>query len=301
MVINYDIHWNPVRIIQRMGRIDRLGSPNEQIFGINFWPSDSINSYLNLQGRIEQRMAAMKLGGAEVDHQFSETFSEMIRDESLDQRMSDRMMKQMETTWNDIETSEEGLGFDDLSLERYRQDLLEEFNKDKAKYQKLPKGVYTGFVGDPEVCSSNGIIALLGYPAKPPKSLEHQYQLFDLIYIDYDGKLVLMNQKEVLDALTFHKDKNRFVPDAIDRGDESAIAKLVNAMKGWLNDQASESEIQEDGTTKKTMGKEAKDVLAKLKRGDKDAFFRIKQNVKTDDKFQLDNFDLIAWFLVSIE
>jgi len=301
MVINYDIHWNPVRIIQRMGRIDRLGSPNEQIFGINFWPSDSINSYLNLQGRIEQRMAAMKLGGAEVDHQFSETFSEMIRDESLDQRMSDRMMKQMETTWNDIETSEEGLGFDDLSLERYRQDLLEEFNKDKAKYQKMPKGVYTGFVGERDVCNSNGIIALLGYPAKPPKSLEHQYQLFDLIYIDYDGKLVLMNQKEVLDALTFHKDKNRFVPDAVDRGDESAIAKLVNAMKGWLNDQASESETQEDGTTKKTMGKEAKDVLAKLKRGDKDALFRIKQNVKTDDKFQLDNFDLIAWFLVSIE
>jgi superfamily II DNA or RNA helicase len=301
MVINYDIHWNPVRIIQRMGRIDRLGSPNEQIFGINFWPSDSINTYLNLQGRIEQRMAAMKLGGAEVDHQFSESFSEMIRDESLDQRMSDRMMKQMETTWNDIETSEEGLGFDDLSLERYRQDLLEEFNKDKAKYQKMPKGVYTGFVGDTDVCSSNGIIALLGYPAKPPKSLEHQYQLFDLIYIDYDGKLVLMNQKEVLDALTFHKEKNRFVPDAVDRGDESAIAELVKAMKGWLNDQASESEIQEDGSTKKTMGKETKDVLAKLKRGDKDALFRVKQNVKTDDKFQLDNFDLITWFLVSVD
>ncbi|MBT9440022.1 MAG: DEAD/DEAH box helicase family protein, partial [Desulfobacterales bacterium] len=131
MVINYDIHWNPVRIIQRMGRIDRLGSPNKKIFGINFWPSNNINTYLNLQGRIEQRMAAMKLAGAEVDHQFSETFAEMIHDESLDQKMSARMMKQMETTWDDIEVTDEGLGFDDLSLERYRQDLLEEFNKDK--------------------------------------------------------------------------------------------------------------------------------------------------------------------------
>ena len=81
MVINYDIHWNPVRIIQRMGRIDRLGSPNKKIFGINFWPSNNINTYLNLQGRIEQRMAAMKLAGAEVDHQFSETFQEMVHDE----------------------------------------------------------------------------------------------------------------------------------------------------------------------------------------------------------------------------
>jgi SNF2 family DNA or RNA helicase len=83
MVINYDIHWNPVRIIQRMGRIDRLGSPNEQIFGINFWPSDNINSYLNLQGRIEQRMAAMKLAGSEVDHQFSDSFAKMAHDEDF--------------------------------------------------------------------------------------------------------------------------------------------------------------------------------------------------------------------------
>ena len=60
MVINYDIHWNPVRIIQRMGRIDRLGSPNQKIYGINFWPSNNINNYLELQGSIEQRMAAMK-------------------------------------------------------------------------------------------------------------------------------------------------------------------------------------------------------------------------------------------------
>ncbi|MFN5764640.1 MAG: C-terminal helicase domain-containing protein, partial [Pseudanabaena sp.] len=107
MVINYDIHWNPVRIIQRMGRIDRLGSPNEQIFGINFWPSDNINSYLNLQGRIEQRMAAMKLAGSEVDHQFSDSFAKMAHDEDFDRKMNDRMMEQMLITWDDIEVSDQ--------------------------------------------------------------------------------------------------------------------------------------------------------------------------------------------------
>lgn len=146
MVINYDIHWNPVRIIQRMGRIDRLGSPNQQIFGINFWPSDNINSYLNLQGRIEQRMATMKLAGAEVDHQFSDSFAKMVHDEEFDQKMNDLMMQQMQVTWDDIEVSDQGLGFDSLSLERYRQDLLAEFNRDKDKYRQMPKGVYTGFV-----------------------------------------------------------------------------------------------------------------------------------------------------------
>lgn len=298
MVINYDIHWNPVRIIQRLGRIDRLGSPNKKIFGINFWPSNNINSYLNLQGRIEQRMAAMKLAGAEVDEKFSETFQEMIQDESLDQRMKNRMMEQMQVTFDDLDGNDT-FGFDDLSLERYRQDLLEEFNKDKAKYQRMPKGVYTGFKADNSVCTENGLIALLGYPARPAKTIHHEYKVFDLVYINRQGKIVLLNQKDVLDALTHHKDKNRFVPDAIDNGDEEAIQELVNAIKAWLDSQAAEEQVQEDGTVKKVMGTEAKDLLSKLRKGDKDALSRVKQNVKVDEKFQLDNFDLITWFLVT--
>ncbi|MEX2336345.1 MAG: helicase-related protein [Fulvivirga sp.] len=298
MVINYDIHWNPVRIIQRLGRIDRLGSPNSKIFGTNFWPSNNINSYLNLQGRIEQRMAAMKLAGAEVDEKFSETFQEMIHDESLDQRMKNRMMEQMQVTFDDLDGNET-FGFDDLSLERYRQDLLEEFNKDKAKYQRMPKGVYTGFKGDPTVCAENGLIALLGYPAKPAKTVNHEYKVFDLIYINMKGKRVLVNQKDVLDTLTHHKENDRFVPNAVDKGNDIAIQDLVNAIKGWLDSQAAEEQVQKDGTTKKVMGTEAKDLLSKLRKGDKNALSRVKQNIKVDEKFQLDNFDLITWFLVT--
>jgi superfamily II DNA or RNA helicase len=300
MVINYDIHWNPVRIIQRMGRIDRLGSPNEQIFGINFWPSENINSYLNLQGRIEQRMAAMKLAGSEVDHQFSDSFAKMAHDEDFDRKMNDLMMRQMQTTLDDIEVSDQGLGFDSLSLERYRQDLLAEFNRDKDKYRQMPKGVYTGFVGDVATGDRNGIVALLGYPAKPSKKLDHQYQVFDLIYIDKSGKLVLNNQKEVLDFLNVNKDQERFVPDAVDRGEPVAIAELVNALKSWLSSQAVQTEVMEDGTEKKTMGNETLEVLQGLKKGSKVAIDRIKQNVTVDGKYQLNNFDLITWVLVTV-
>lgn len=299
MVINYDIHWNPVRIIQRMGRIDRLGSPNQKIYGINFWPSNNINNYLDLQGRIEQRMAAMKLAGAEVNLEFSDTFKEMAEDENLENRLKARMMEQMQTSWDDIEVSDQGLGFDDLSLEKYRQDLFEEFNKDKAKYQRMPKGVYSGFNSDKNICSKDGIIALLGYPSKPEKQREHIYRVFDIIYIDYKGEMVLLNQKEVLDAITYHKDRERFVPDAIDKGNESAIQELVNALKNYLDSQATETEVQSDGTIKKSMGREAKDVLDKLRKGDKGALARVKQNVKVDEKYQLDNFDLITWLLVT--
>lgn len=300
MVINYDIHWNPVRIIQRMGRIDRLGSPNSTVFGINFWPSNNINSYLNLQGRIEQRMAAMKLAGSEVNLEFSDSFKEMAEDENLEQRMKERMLRQMEVSFDDLD-AEESFGFDDLSLERYRQDLLEEFNKDKAKYQRMPKGIYSGFKADQSICAEDGIIALLGYPNRPEKAKTHEYKVFDLIYINNNGKLVLLNQKEVLDAITFHKDCNRFVPDAIDRGDETAIKNLVYSLKSFLDSQAAEIKEQEDGSSKKTMGKEAKDVLSKLRRGDKGALERVKQNVKVDEKYRLENFDLITWFLVTVE
>lgn len=299
MVINYDIHWNPVRIIQRMGRIDRLGSPNAQIFGINFWPSANINSYLNLQGRIEQRMAAMKLAGSEVDHQFSDSFAKMAHDEDFDRKMNDRMMEQMLITWDDIEVSDQGLGFDSLSLERYRQDLLAEFNRDKDKYRQMPKGVYSGFVEDMATGDRNGIVALLGYPAKPSKKLDHQYQVFDLIYIDKSGKLVLNNQKEVLDFLTVNKDQERFVPPAVDRGEQVAIAELVNALKIWLSSQAVQTEVMEDGSIKQTMGTAARDLLGKIKKGNQLALDVIKQDGNVEQKFQVDKFDLVAWMLVN--
>jgi len=299
MVINYDIHWNPVRIIQRMGRIDRLGSPNKKIFGVNFWPSNNINSYLDLQGRIEQRMAAMQLAGSEVHLEFSDTFKQMAEDEGLENRMKARMIKQMQTSWDDIEISDQGLGFNNLSLEKYRQDLLEEHIKNSEKYSRMPKGIYTGFKATNESCPKEGIITLLGYPSKPPKIEVHSYQAYDLIYINYKGESVLLNQKEILDALTLHKDETRFIPREIDRGGEKAIQSLVDAIQSWLKKQAVEEEQQEDGTIRKTMGAEAKDLLSKIKTGDKDALQRIRQNVKVTDKYQIDNFDLIAWFLVS--
>ena len=95
MVINYDIHWNPVRVIQRFGRIDRIGSPNEKIFGINYWAAKNIDSYLRLQERVENRMAAMKLMGSEV-LELTDTFQQKAEDEKLEQRQTERMLKQME-------------------------------------------------------------------------------------------------------------------------------------------------------------------------------------------------------------
>ncbi len=298
LVINYDIHWNPVRVIQRMGRIDRLGSPNSKIFGINFWPSNNINSYLNLQGRIEQRMAAMKLAGSEVHLDFSDTFKEMAEDENLEQKQKARMLEQMQSSWEEIET-EKSLGFDDFSLETFRQDLLEELRKNEQFYKSLPNGIYTGFKAIQEVCPQEGMIALLGYPSKPTKSNNFEYKGYELIYIDHLGKSVFLNQKEVLDALAKHKEEIRFVPKAIDQGEPKSIEHLSASLSAWLKSQATEEEVQEDGTVKQKMGKASLDMLNKLKSGSKTTIQKLKDEGSTSQKFNKDNFDLITWFIIS--
>ena len=297
-VVNYDIHWNPVRVIQRMGRIDRLGSPNNTIFGVNFWPSPNINKYLELQERIEDRMTQMLLAGSEVNKDFTDNLKARTVDEKLEQQQKARMLEQMQTTWDDIETSDQGLGFTDLSLEIFRQDLALELQAAKEKYERMPRAVYTGFQREPDVCQEDGIIALLGYPARISGKQEHTYKRHDLMYVNQSGDGVLLNQKEVLDALARHKNKDRSVPEAIDRGEFSAIQPLVDSLKKWLARQAGEIETGDDGESKVKMGQSAKDVLNKLKSGDKSALTKMRSGATVEEQYQPHNCDLLAWFLV---
>jgi hypothetical protein len=299
LVVNYDIHWNPVRVIQRMGRIDRLGSINKEINAINFWPSDNINSYLNLQRRIEQRMASMKLAGSEVHLHFSDSFKEIAEDETLEQAQKDRMLKQMQSTWDEIETASQTIGFDNLSLEVYRQEL--ELKKNQNYYQSMPCGIYTGFKAVDKVCSQSGIIALLGYPSRPSKSIQHVYKGHELIYINSDGNQVLMNQKEVLDAIAKHKecvrDNEGLRP--IDQGDEKTIQTMAASLNEWVMKQAVDEEILEDGTVKQRMGSAQMDLISKLKAGSREAVEILKTSENPSEKFKPENFDLIVWFVVN--
>jgi ERCC4-related helicase len=290
-VVNYDIHWNPVRVIQRMGRIDRLGSPNSVVFGLNFWPTDSINKYLNLQGRIEDRMTAMKLAGSEVDSRFTEMLREKAHDDEFERTMTSRMLEQMQVTWDDIETSEQSLGFDDLSLEGFRQDLALELTQSKTLYDAMPRGIYSGFTSE-----KPGLVALLGYPARQSGVAFSGYQEFDLLYIDYNGKTVVANQKDVLDFLSKKKDEARFVPPDIDNGDAHAMQKLSSALKEWLSSQAGQTD---DAGQIVSMGESSVDILQKLKSGDATALKQVRRNIKTEDKYDPDNCDLIAWMVVS--
>src|SRR5690606_25899230 len=142
----------------------------------------------------------------------------------------------------------------------------------------MPKGVYTGFRKVHESCSESGLIALFGYPARPPKTEYHKYKTYELVYLNNEGVQVLNNQKEILDALTHHKEEERFVPRSLDQGDANEINKLSSAIARWLKSQAVEEEVQADGTVKETMGSSSLDILNKLKGGKSEAVEALKDS-----------------------
>jgi superfamily II DNA/RNA helicase len=285
-VINYDIHWNPVRLIQRMGRIDRLGSPNRTVRGINFWPGTDYEDYLRLKARVEYRMAAMSLVGTEIDEQMTPEIERMVKDNPLVTRQTEKMLRQMQFTWEDIETSDESLGMDNLSLEQFRQELFDIFQKNKEMFEKMPNGIFTGFKAEPDKHFTElpeGIIALLGYPRKPDDSPEHKYAEYHLIYSHKKGFSTYKNNQEILGILRKHKNKIRYVPDDVENGDKEALQWLSDRIRAWIEGQVPEKAVEEiqsifaEGAPKKKSAEER----------------------RLEDKFRPENFDLITWFVVS--
>jgi len=298
MVINYDIHWNPVKVIQRVGRIDRIGSPNTFIQSINFWPAKDINDYINLRDRVEKRMAMMKLAGSEVIEHFTDEFEEMAKDEKLEARQNANMLRQMENNLENVE-EEESIGFADFSFDNYRQLLQEMLNEKKKEFQEMPNGVFSGVKVVNQSNLKNGMIALLGYPAQKKYNPQHHYTSHELIYIDPEGNQISNNQKVILEQLSLIYKEERWVDPKIEKGDEETIDALSNSLRKWIKSQAKNEELQEDGTVKETMGKASIELLNKLKTGNKSSMQMLAEEGSTSEKYQFEHFDLITWFIIS--
>ena len=298
-VVNYDIHWNPVRVIQRMGRIDRLGSINDRVFAANFWPTEEIDTYLRLQRRIEDKMAQMRLIGSEVRNDFTERMREILDDEHIQQSQEAKLLRQLETSWADIDSGEQGIGFDTFSLEGFRQDLMAELAVDEDRYDRMPNAVYTGFESGSALCPGEGIIALLGYPARRPGEPRRPYDAYDVVYIDSEGRDVLVNPKEILNVLSEHKDRPRLVPQALDDGDPHALAVWSAALKNWLAAQTQAEQADADGAAEKVAGAATMDLITQLQHGSRPAKNTLKTGRAFDERYDPEKVDLILWFAVS--
>ncbi|MDR3111960.1 MAG: DEAD/DEAH box helicase family protein [Elusimicrobiota bacterium] len=290
MVVNYDIHWNPVRLIQRMGRIDRIGSPNKSIKGINFWPAKGYEGYLNLKTRVENRMAIMTLAGTELDNNLTPEFKEIVKENPLISEQTQKMLQQMQLTWDDIEDNQETLGLSDLSLEQFRQDLFEFFKQKEDFFKQMPNGIFSGFKIYPDkkyISMVDSIVAVLGYPKRPENVKDYTYSKIHLLHQPIDAMStgsVLKNRQEVLSFLRFHKEEERYVPDKIEKGDSNELQKLSKAIDIWLKSQIEPTAIGgirnlfSDSTNLQTTSPEQK---------------------KIEEEFKAKNFDLITWTIIT--
>ena len=298
MVINYDIHWNPVRTIQRVGRIDRLGSPNQEVFTVNFWPAPNINEYLNLQTRIEKRMAAMKIIGSEDIKDFTENYANIAIDTDLEERQNKKMLEQMQDSIEELET-EKSFGFDDLSLEMYRQDLALELENRLNYYLQLPNGIFSGvaFAEAIENEQKEGIIALLGSPIRKAKQ-KKAYQQLKLVYVDAQGKEILINEKEILHYLSQQKNAPRYGCEKLDIGDQEEVKHYANALAQWFEHQQAHTVVDEGGNEQKVASTQSVNLLKNMLKGKKEAIKEVKTNEKASEKYDKNNWDLITWLIV---
>ena len=149
-LINYDIHWNPVRVIQRFGRIDRLGSVNEAVQMVNFWPTNDLDHYLKLKVRVEARMALVDVTATGDDNLLAHTpaspdGSEIEELITQDLKYRDKQLKRLRDETPDLEdllADSGGVSLQDFSLEDFRLDLLRFLQQNEAMLAALPLGLH---------------------------------------------------------------------------------------------------------------------------------------------------------------
>ena len=135
LVVNYDIHWNPVRLLQRFGRIDRLGSRNRQVAMINFWPTENLDRYLDLRNRVEARMALADAAATGDDDPLSEDATQS------DLKFRDAQLKRLREEVLDAEEANDGITMSDLTLDDFLADLLHYIQQNRAALEAAPLGI----------------------------------------------------------------------------------------------------------------------------------------------------------------
>lgn len=139
-LINYDIHWNPVRIIQRFGRIDRLGSTNSCIQLVNFWPTQELDDYINLKTRVESRMALVDLTATNEDNILkTDEVKELI---SEDLKYRDQQLKRLKDEVLDLEDMNDSISLTDFTLDDFRVELSNFLKNHESKLKDVPEGIY---------------------------------------------------------------------------------------------------------------------------------------------------------------
>ena len=275
-MINFDIHWNPVRIVQRFGRVDRIGSKNDYIQMVNFWPNIDLDEYINLKSRVEARMKISVLTSTADDN--------ILTDEQIAE--NDYRKKQLTALQSeniDLEDVDNGISIMDLGLEEYRMDLLN-YLKDNPKLEKAPFGLQTVIQATAE--NPTGVIFVLkNINAEKGMKQKNKLHPFYIVYVSQFGEIIVdaNNSQQTLGKLK-KLCKNKSEP-------------LVNIYSKFNSD-------TRDGKNMEHYSKLLQDAISSIVKSENkntvDALFGTTNVDLTAGTFEgMDDFELVCFYAVT--
>ncbi|TDT63343.1 helicase-related protein [Fonticella tunisiensis] len=250
-LINYDIHWNPVRIIQRFGRIDRIGSKNKYIQLVNFWPSMELDEYINLIDRVKERMMMVDVSATGEENIIDEKSNEM---KDLEYRRKQLLSLQNEII--DLEDIQGNISLTDFTLDDFRMDLLNYLEEHKKEVLEAPKGIYAIVRNENtklnEEIEKGVIFCLKQIKYNESNNLKNPLYPYYLVYVKDDGEIsyTYTNVKKILDiyrSLCFGK-KEVFKELVEEVNKETKFCKNMDKYRELLKSAADEitGKIEQD-------------------------------------------------------
>lgn len=274
-LINYDIHWNPVRIIQRFGRIDRIGSRNAVIQLVNYWPDMDLDDYINLKGRVEARMKVSVLTATGDDNPLS-------AEEQGDLEYRRKQLERLRTEVVDIEEMNTGVSIMDLGLNEFRLDLLD-YMREGHDIEHTPMGLHALVASDRD--APPGVIFVLKN-RNNEINIDRKNRLhpFYMVYISMNSEVIVnhLDPKGLLDRMR-----------RICRGKSEPILELCRKFNAETRDgqrMGTYSNLLGDAISSLIKVKESTDIFSFLD-GDTGSLFG-------NEVQGLDDFELICFLII---
>ena len=274
-LINYDIHWNPVRIIQRFGRIDRIGSRNAVIQLVNYWPDMDLDDYINLKGRVEARMKVSVLTATGDDNPLS-------AEEQGDLKYRRDQLERLKEEVVDIEEMNSGVSIMDLGLNEFRLDLLEYISQGHD-IEHTPHGLHA-IVPATSDTPPGGVFVLKNRNNSVNIDRKNRLHPFYMVYIGKDSSVIVnhLEPKDLLDRLRM-----------LCKGKSEPIMELCRKFNGETRDG------QRMGTYSRLLGDAIASIVKVKEQSDLFSFFEGDPNALFGNEVRgLDDFELICFLVI---
>lgn len=274
-VVNYDIHWNPVRIIQRFGRVDRIGSKNECVKLINFWPDVDLNEYIDLTDRVKNRMQAVNIAGAGHDNPLAEGDGVDFRDEPLTRMMHGEIV--------DMESLKTGVSITDLGLNEYAL-ALKKYMEAHPTMGKLPPGINAVVEAKPDEGLVPGVVFFLRNRDEQLRNEANYFHPFYAVYLTMDGDVVKDSTQ------------GKAIIELLRKGCEGKSEPLAALCKAFNKETKDGFKME---AYSELLSKAIESIAAKKTESDVESLFSSTEtSALNGDCSHLDAFELMAFFVV---